>query len=112
MSNTDTIIRRAVETGGLPTEAEVVAVYDALTDAGEQVEALTWRIEGISASDVGKDVPEVTLEQLGVVAMLASDTEGAIATLTRMHERIAMRISSLTAIRTEQQHDKGGGSDA
>jgi hypothetical protein len=101
-------IRRAVERGGLPTEAEVGAVYDALTDAGEQLEALAWRIEGIALSDVGEDVPEVTLEQLGVLATLASDTGDAITTLTGMHQRIAARTSSLLAIRAEQQSSKRG----
>jgi hypothetical protein len=119
MSNTDTLIQREIDreaeaiqralaSGGLPTEAEVAEFYRALGDAAEQLESLTWRIEGIAASDMGDGLPfDVSLEQIGIVATLVSDAEGEIRTLTSMTERARSRISQLSAIRAEQQFKRG-----
>jgi hypothetical protein len=115
MTTTDTIIRnkiesndakiqRAVEMGGLPTEAEVVEFYKVLADVEDHLERLTWRIEGITSTDVGDDLPfDISLEQIGAVATLTSDVEIGLGTLTELHERARSRIFSLSAIRAEQQ---------
>jgi hypothetical protein len=123
MSSTDTIIReaieadderirRAVERGGLPTEADARKLHHDLTGLLEELEKITWRVEGIALSDMGDDIPEVTLEQIGVVAMLSADIEGEIGTLTSLRERMASRVSSLSAVRSQQQFDQQRPSDA
>jgi hypothetical protein len=118
MSSTDAIIQReidreeaavqrAIERGGLPTEAEALACAEALRNVLEELHGLNGRIEGIAASDMGQDLPfDVSLEQLGVIAMLTSDVEGEIRTLTRENERTTSRISNLSAIRAEQQFSR------
>jgi hypothetical protein len=123
MSNTETLIRReieadeerirrALERGGLPTEAEVQKVHHNVTGLLEELELITWRVEGIALSDGGNDIPEVTLEQIGVVAMLVHDAEGEIGTLTSLCERIGSRVSSLSGIRAQQQFDRERRGDA
>jgi hypothetical protein len=102
----DERIRLALERGGLPTEAEAEKLHHDLTGLIEELEAITWRVEGITLSDGGGDIPEVTLEQIGVVGILASNVEGELETLTRLNERIRSRMSSLSAIRAQQQFDK------
>jgi hypothetical protein len=98
-------IQRALDRGGLPTEAEVRAVYESLTDLIEHLEGLTWRVEGIASSDCGNHLPfEVSLEQIGLVGMLAADARGELATLTNMVERISGQVTRLSAIRAEQQY--------
>jgi hypothetical protein len=99
----DRAIQRAVERGGLPNETEVVAIYKVLGDASDALEAVTWRVEGVALSDVGRDVPEVTLEQLGVLALLIDDVTRESEDLTRFVERLRTSVSSLNAIRAEQQ---------
>jgi hypothetical protein len=107
LESDDKEIRRAIESGGLPTEAEVVTLYRDLTGVLEQLERLTWRVEGIARSDVGKDLPfDVSLEQIGAVAMLTDDVEREIETLTSLNGRARNAMSSLTAIRAEQQFRK------
>jgi hypothetical protein len=97
-------IRRAVERGGLPTEAEAKEVYGDLLDVLERLEGLTSRVEGIATSDTGADVPfEVSLEHLGVIGMLTSDVEGEIEALASEVRRMRKAMSSLIAIRLEQQ---------
>jgi hypothetical protein len=98
------LIQRALERGGLPTEAEAVEAHRSLADVLERLEAITGRIEGVARSDMGEDLPfEVSLEQIGVVGMLAADVEREITTLTRLAEQIRGRVSELSAIRAEQQ---------
>jgi hypothetical protein len=108
----DERIRRALERGGLPTEAEAEKLHRDLMGLLEELEAITWRVEGIALSDGGGDIPEVTLEQIGVVAMLISDLKGEIGTLASLHERIGSRVSSLFGIRAQQQFDQQRPSDA
>jgi hypothetical protein len=104
IENEEKQVRRAVEAGGMPTEAEAKAVWSALTDVGEQLHDLTGRIEGIAASDMGDDLPfEVSLEQIGVVAMLTHDVAGEVGTLMSLNERAKSRVAQLLAIRAEQQ---------
>jgi hypothetical protein len=108
IDNEEKRVRRAIEDGGLPTEAEAKAVWSALTDVGEQLHALTGRIEGIAASDMGDDLPfEVSLEQIGAVAMLTHDVAAEVGTLLSLNERAESRISQLLAIRAEQQFKRG-----
>jgi hypothetical protein len=102
----DERIKQAVERGGLPTEEEAQKLHHDLMDLIEQLERITWRVEGIARSSQGDDVPEVTFEQIGVVAMLSADAEGEIQTLTNMSERLESQMSSLSAIRAEQQFRK------
>jgi hypothetical protein len=100
----EAMVRRAIEQGGLPTETEVKEVYSNMMDAEVLLKSLTGRIEGIAIS-AGDDLPfDVSLEQLGVVAMLTSEVEGEIRVLTRLNERAKSLISQLIAIRSEQQY--------
>jgi hypothetical protein len=105
-------IQRAIERGGLPAEAEATAVYRALANTVEDLEAIVWRIEGISGSDTGEDIPEVSLDQLGVIGLLTTDVEGQLDTLQGLIERAKARMPSLSAIRAEQQHSVKRGDDA
>jgi hypothetical protein len=64
-------VQRALLTGGLPREEEVETLWEALASIHEQLEALTWRIEGIAESEDGEELDSVIeLSELGVLTVL------------------------------------------
>lgn len=95
-------VRMAVERGGLPTEAEEKELYAAFGHAFNLLESLEFRIEGIAESGDGSDVPTITLADIGVVAVIASDVEREIDEYTNKLNQIRRAVFSLEAIRLEQ----------
>lgn len=96
-------VTRALKAGGLPTEAETQEVFDELTDAHVLLESLSLRVEGVAASDLGEDLPPVTLEQLGALAILLADCEGKLHDLNELADRVRRQIPQLASIRGQQQ---------
>src|SRR5712692_9107356 len=90
-------IRRAIERGGLPTEAESEAIFRQLSNVTSgDLESVMLRVEGIAKSSEGDDLPfTVSLEQLGVVAVLADDVERSAAELHEISARIRTAIHAL-----------------
>jgi hypothetical protein len=118
MSSTDLLIRdkieqeeqriareiaRAIKDGGLPTEAEAQELWQRLSDAHDILEGIALRVEAIGKSDFGDDVPPVTLEQLGVLAVLLADVDGRLTDFEGLADRLRLSVASLTAVRMEQQ---------
>src|SRR5437016_6259408 len=99
-------IRLAIEEGGLPTEAEVDKLREELVDVLERFSGIVWRVDKIAAHD-GEDVPfEVSLEQFGAVAKLATTVELEAQSLLRSNGRLRSAMSGLIVIRAEQQFQK------
>jgi hypothetical protein len=99
-------IHRAIDRGGLPTEAEIDAVDTAIMEAYNLVEDLAVRVSGIAEIENGAhDAPPytVTLEQIGLVAAVASDLLDL--QLDQLHHeamRIRNAIGPLDTIRRQQ----------
>jgi hypothetical protein len=93
--------RLAVERGGLPTEEEGASVFAALQAGRGKLETLAVRVEWLAAVD---ELPfAVSLEQLGILAVMLSDVDAITDDLRKDAERIRNAISSLAAIRAEQE---------
>jgi hypothetical protein len=98
----------AIKNGGLPSEAEAEGVEKALSRAHDDIESLTWRIEGI-ANGSGADVPfPVTLEHVGLLTILASDIESRADDLRHFAERIRKTLIWIDTIRVEQRRASDG----
>jgi hypothetical protein len=101
----DERIRRAIDRGGLPTEAEFDAIDAALSKAYNLIEAVASRVAGVAEIEHVSDPPPytVTLEQIGRVAVLASDLlDLDIPQLQREAERMRDTIGPLDTIRRGQ----------
>jgi hypothetical protein len=108
------LVRKAVERGGLPTEAEEAALVRALNDAQAELESITTRVEWIAQADASAIPFDVSLEHLGVLAVLVSDVENRIDDFARDAKLIRGWLGSLAAIREEQnffarQHERSDG---
>jgi hypothetical protein len=97
-------VRRALDRGGLPTEAEGEAIFRQLSNVTSgDLEAAMLRVEGIAKSSEGDDLPfTVSLEQIGVLAVLADDIERAAAELRESAARVRTAIRALATTRQEQ----------
>jgi hypothetical protein len=97
-------VRRAIERGGLPTEAEGEAIFHQLSNVTSgDLEAVMLRVEGIAKSSEGDDLPfTVSLEQIGVLAVLADDVERSAAELHESSARLQKTVGALAAARQEQ----------
>jgi len=101
-------VQRAIDRGGLPTEEDLDHVYKTLGMAHDVLEGIAVRVEGISESPDGSDLPfQVTLEHLGVLAVVASDAKRLVEDISGEVAKIESSISSLEAIRQEQKTRKG-----
>jgi hypothetical protein len=98
-------IQRAVERGGLPAESEAATLYKTLGDITEMLEGIAFRVGGIALADMGEDVPEITLEQLGVLAIIIDDVASESNVLAGYVDQLRRNVSSLNANRAAQQHD-------
>jgi hypothetical protein len=94
-------VQLAVEQGGLPTATEVEQVETELRDAVDRVSSLAWRVEGILKDD-GRDIPAITLEQIGLVAVLTESIETYAQELAEVAQRLRKCVLSLDAVRLEQ----------
>src|SRR4051794_40764405 len=96
-------VKRALERGGLPKEAEVEMLSKSLTRAHDELEVLTWRVEGVAESDVGDDLPStISLEELGALMVLMTDLDRRFEEMSELKRRIEQSLFALTAIRGEQ----------
>jgi hypothetical protein len=96
----DRAVGRALERGGLPTAHDHEQAYDALMRARDQLEGIVWRVEGVcEATDAGKLPQPVTLENIGVVAVMADDAERFAAELQQFAGRLRGRVGALDAYR-------------
>ncbi len=100
-------VQRAIDRGGLPTEAEILEVEAALANACDAVEALSHRVEGIAEIENCRDDDlsyTVTLEQIGLVAAFTADLlDLEIPQLQQEADRLRHAIGPLDSIRREQQ---------
>jgi hypothetical protein len=98
-----TPVRRALLTGGLPREEEVEALMEALSTVHDQLESLTWRIEGIAESDFGEELDSVIdLSEIGAVTILLDQLDVRLDELRDLQRRIKRSSFSLYVIRREQ----------
>jgi hypothetical protein len=97
-------VQRAIERGGLPTEAEGEAIMRDLSNAiSGELESVMLRVEGIAKSSEGDDLPfTVSLEQIGVVAVLADDVERYAAELHECAARMLKTVGALGSTRQNQ----------
>jgi hypothetical protein len=102
----DARVSRAIKRGGLPTEVEVDAIDKAFQKAYDLLEAVASRVAGISEIENYSDAPPytVTLDQIGLVAALASDVlDLDLDQMRREAERLRDAIGPLDTIRRQQQ---------
>jgi hypothetical protein len=91
-----TAVQRAVEQGGLPAEQDAADAYRDLMRARDRLEALVWRVEGIGESSDGSDLPRpVTLEDIGIVSVIASDAERMAGEIADFATQLQDAISAL-----------------
>lgn len=96
-------IQRAVERGGLPTEADADELAAALQHAFDVLEGIASRVDGISLSGDGHDLPfAVTLADLGVLAIITENVNRRTGDFARFSGKIAARTGALDSIRVEQ----------
>jgi hypothetical protein len=95
----------ALKNGGLPTEEEAKEAWEKLNAAFDEIESLVMRIDRIAETgELDEELPlAVTLEHIGVLTMLASDTEDRARDFADFAERIKDRTDSLLATRATQQ---------
>jgi flavin-binding protein dodecin len=92
-----------VGNGGLPTEAEAEAIEKALSRAYDDLESLVWRVEAIS-NGTGNDVPfPVTLEDVGLLAILADGIESRAKDLQTFAETLRGKLIWIDSIHVEQK---------
>jgi hypothetical protein len=85
-----------------PSEAQADAAYQALGDALNAVEAIERGVCAFAGSDVGDDIPLVTLENMGVVAKVVAECERKLEEIGKSLRDIKQSTFDLTAIRSEQ----------
>src|SRR5947208_2003560 len=97
-------VQRAIARGGLPTEAEGEAIMRDLSNAiSGELESVMLRVEGIAKSSEGDDLPfTVSLEQIGVVAVLVDDVERYAAELHECAARMQKTVGALGSTRQNQ----------
>ena len=97
----------AIKRGGLPTEAEAEEVDTYLQHAFDRIESLAFRIAAISHCDADDDMPTITLEQLGVVAVLAGYIDERAKDFAKVADQIRHHLShDLNVIRCEQAYQQ------
>lgn len=96
-------IQQAVERGGLPTEAEADAIYEALQAVFNLLEDVAYRVSGVCESSLGEKLPVITLEDLGVIAVIVDSVKVQSRDFARFNENIEAAVFALDAIRREQQ---------
>ena len=100
-------VQRALDWGGLPTEAEILEVEEAITNAYNAVESLRVRVDGIAELEGYRDGDPpytVTLEQIGLVAAFTADLlDLEIPQLQGEADQLRSAIGPLGTIRREQQ---------
>lgn len=101
----DERIARAVGLGGLPSEDEQQAVWAELSRVGSMLEELlSWRVEPITESFDGSELPApVTMQDIGVVAAIGNDLEQFVHDVNRLLEPVPKFIAALSGIRAEQR---------
>jgi hypothetical protein len=93
-------VQRAVARGWLPTEQDAKEVWDSLNAAFDVLEALVWRVEGISEADESSELPRpVTFEDIGVVSVIAANAKERAEEIREFAERLGKCGSALEAIR-------------
>jgi hypothetical protein len=93
-------VQRAVARGWLPTEQDAKEVWDSLNAAFDVLEALVWRVEGISEADESSELPRpVTFEDIGVVSVIAANAKERAEEIREFAERLGKCVSALEAIR-------------
>jgi len=100
-------IQRAIEWGGLPTEAEILEAEEAIANAYNVVESLRFRVEGIAELENKNDADPpytVTLEQIGLIAAFTADLlDLEIPQLQQEADQLRGAIGPLNSIRRNQQ---------
>jgi hypothetical protein len=109
-------VRRAIERGGLPTQAEIYAAEEAIGKAYNAVEDLAVRVAGIADIENSIDAADyaVTLEQIGLVAAFAVDLlDLEIPQLRERAEQLRAAVGPLNSVRLNSiRHVEGRGDDA
>jgi hypothetical protein len=96
-------IARALERGGMPGESLLAELERVLQDAHSLAEELAIDVKSVSESDDGSELPfEITFEQIGIVAVIASEISERAHELDTFADQLRSRIYHLDAIRREQ----------
>jgi hypothetical protein len=98
-------LARALANGGLPTEEEAKEAWDRLNDAFDVIEALEWRIEPIAkTAELAEKLPfAITLEDIGVLTLLARDIESRADDFQRFARQVRQHADSLLGGRVDQK---------
>lgn len=97
-------VERAIEMGGLPTEAEADEVWTLLSAAFDKIERIEIRLRGICESDDGSDLPfTIGMGEIGTVAVIADTIENRMDDFRRMHSTISAKRWELDTLRHEQR---------
>jgi hypothetical protein len=95
-------LERSIERGGLPTEEDAEQAYKALRQAYDRLEGLAFRVKPFAAAD-SSDIDEpITLEQLGLVALIAADARRSLDDIGKEVAHLESAIWELGAIRDDQ----------
>jgi hypothetical protein len=95
----------AIERGGLPTEADVSALYDDLYRAHDRLEELLIRIGGIAGCE-GFEIEfpfTIGFDVLGVIAVMADDVQERADDLQKFARKLRGSISTLDMIRRDEE---------
>ena len=96
-------IERVIELGGIPDKTEIEALYADMQTVFDQLESFWWRVGGISKCE-GSDLPfPITLEQIGIVAVMADDAEERAQDFLDFARKLRRSIGTLDSIRRTQE---------
>lgn len=99
-------LQRALDRGGMPTDAEFVKAEAMLRAAYDQLEALGWRVSGIAGilDDPDLELPfPVTSEHVGLVAGYGHLLDTDLRELGQVLARLKQAVYDLELIRQAQR---------
>jgi hypothetical protein len=94
-------VKRALERGGMPTEAEIAKVTRALADAFNGLENIAVRLDGITSAKHEELPFTVTFEHVGLIAGFTKVLDIEIDQLRRTADKVDNEIFELDTIRRE-----------
>ncbi len=96
----ESAVQRAIDRGGLPNAQEQEQGSRDLMRAFDWLEGIVWRVEGVcEATDAAKLPRPVTLEDIGVVAVIADDAERTAGELQEFASRLRAQVGALDSYR-------------
>lgn len=102
-------IQRAVERGGYPNDAEANEIYRAWGHVFDLIENVVWRVEGLSRSFNGSDLPPITFEHYAAVASIVDTARMRCEEISAFASTLTEELSVIDTLRHEQVARSVGG---